>query len=168
MNGLAFSPLFITTEKGIFMRQAGRFEENDGFTLIELLVVIAIIGVLLAIAIPSYLGFSGRAGQRSASADIRATIPDVEAYYSDVGNYTNMTKTGGDAPDGTGLQGIDSGLSPAVTVTVTGSGSSQTYCLGATVNAKTSSYKGGPGASGSTTHWYTTANCSGTAQATAP
>jgi prepilin-type N-terminal cleavage/methylation domain-containing protein len=139
-----------------------------GFTLIELLVVIAILGILLAIAVPSYLAFFGRAGQKSASADVRAAIPDVEAYYDDVGNYTNLTTSSGDTPDTSGLHGIDSGVSPNVTVSVAGSGSSQTYCLGATVSSKTSSYRGGPGAAGTSAHWYATANCSGTAQATAP
>lgn len=168
MNPTLLQALFTTTEKDNSMRQAARFDHADGFTLIELLVVIAIIGVLLAIAVPSYLAFSGRAGQRSASADVRATLPDIEAYYADVGNYTNMTKTSGDTPDSSGLQGIDSGISPFVAVNVTGTGSSQTYCVGATVSSKTASFKGGPGANGSTTRWYTTLNCTGTAQATAP
>ena len=67
----------------LLSRLQSRLQREEGFTLIELLVVLVIIAVLLAIAVPSYLGFKDRAEKRAAASNVRAALPSVEAYYSD-------------------------------------------------------------------------------------
>lgn len=108
---------------------------DHGFTVIEFLVVIIIVGILLAIAVPSYIQFKDRAAISAAKANLTAAAPSAEAYFTENGAYTGM--------DTTALQAIDSGISPTLTVASTGVTS---YCLTDTVSGKTWSVAG-PGPS---------------------
>jgi type IV pilus assembly protein PilA len=65
---------------------------QDGFTLIELLVVILIIGILAAIAIPSFLNQKGKAYDASAKELARTAQTTAETYATDhEGGYVGMT-----------------------------------------------------------------------------
>ena len=62
--------------------------KDEGFTLIELMVVVMIIAVLIAIAIPSFLGFRKSAQDRSAQSELRNVLLSEKAYWLDNGQYT--------------------------------------------------------------------------------
>ena len=69
-----------------------RSSDEGGFTLIELLVVILIIGILAAIAIPSFLSQKGKASDSSAKELARTAETTAETYATDHGgNYENMS-----------------------------------------------------------------------------
>src|SRR3954454_11765177 len=105
-----------------------RLAREEGFTLLDLLIVIVIIGILLAIAIPSYLGFRDRANKSSATSDVRSAVPSAEAYFSDYGDYAFDKKADGTVALTTiaALQSYDSGLKLGSAVPAAGN---QSYCL---------------------------------------
>jgi prepilin-type N-terminal cleavage/methylation domain-containing protein len=85
--------------------------DEQGFTLIELLVVVVILGILTAIAVPSYLSFQGRSKDAAAKADLRVLLPSVESFYADNNTYVGMS-FGDPATDPLSLLKYDQSIKP--------------------------------------------------------
>ncbi len=90
--------------------------QNDegGFTLIELLVVVIIIGILAAIAIPTFLNQRKKGWESAVKSDLRNHAIVLETHLTDGGTYVGAPAPAASSPD--------------VTVTVP-TASTDTYCI---------------------------------------
>jgi type IV pilus assembly protein PilA len=145
--------------------------EESGFTLIELLVVIIIIGILLAIAVPSYLSFKDRANKDAAQGDVRTIVPSIESWNQDNGGTANDVDGSASTSGYQGMtvallksnydQSLDASSSSPFQINPTGfTGSATDYCVTSTVGVFTG-YKHGPAGVISVTKAFDPSTCSG-------
>ncbi|HEX6390154.1 MAG TPA: prepilin-type N-terminal cleavage/methylation domain-containing protein [Solirubrobacteraceae bacterium] len=84
----------------MFARLRGANDDEKGFTLIELLVVILIIGILAAIALPTFLGQQDKGKDSSAKSDARNLVSQVESCYATKEAYDSCDTEADVSPTG--------------------------------------------------------------------
>ncbi|MGD1805809.1 type IV pilin-like G/H family protein [Dapis sp. BLCC M126] len=77
-----------TEFKAKFLQHVAKKRKEEGFTLIELLVVIIIIGILSAIALPSFLNQANKAKQSEAKQYLASINKGQQAYYVENSEFT--------------------------------------------------------------------------------
>ncbi|MBE9098135.1 type IV pilin protein [Vacuolonema iberomarrocanum] len=88
-----------TELKAKFLQHLIQKRENKGFTLIELLVVIVIIGILSAIALPSFLNQANKARQTEAKTYVGSINRGQQAYYVEYARFGEQTEVEASVPD---------------------------------------------------------------------
>jgi prepilin-type N-terminal cleavage/methylation domain-containing protein len=136
-----------------------RLEGEEGFTLVELMIVLIVMGILLTVAVPSYLSFKDKGARTAASQDVSQAFRAVQSYNAD--NYLGSKNDPDGNPNNTGFLGLSLGAlstkydasidpnvstSPFVVNPVGFTATASDFCLTATVGRWVAAQRGPTGA----------------------